>query len=352
MSRLIDDLVELAQTPAPTFAEAPRMRWLSERLENSPGRRERDEVGNTIWSWGGNRPRVVLTAHVDTVFTHDTDLTVRTEGDDLVGPGVGDNAAAVAVVVNVVESLLTDGGLAPGAVAFTVGEEGLGNLRGAIAAVEALAPQAFVALEGHGLDEVIIDAVGSIRATIEVTGPGGHSWEDRGTPSAIDGLITLAAEVRELASAEAPVNIGTIGGGRSVNTIADRATMLVEQRALHQGPLQRFEAAIGALALPKPLHIESEIVGRRPAGRLDRDAPLLRTVLAVRDRLGLATALSDGSTDANAALAAGIPALCVGVGRGSGMHSLQERIDRQSLEQGAALVKALLTELLGPGSEA
>ena len=351
MSRLIDDLVELAQTPAPTFDEAPRMRWLSERLSRAPGERSRDPVGNTIWSWGPDRPRVVLAAHVDTVFEADTDLTVRAEGEQLIGPGIGDNAAAVAVAVNVVERLLAGGELSSGAVAFTVGEEGLGNLRGAIAAVDALRPDAFVALEGHGLDEVIIDAVGSIRAQIRITGPGGHSWENRGTPSAIDGLMMLAAEVRELGGADAPVNIGTVNGGRSVNTIAESATMLVERRALEQEPLEQFEDGVRALALPEPLHVEREIVGRRPAGRLDRDEPLLGTVLGVRERLGLTTTLSEGSTDANAALAAGIPALCVGVGRGSGMHTLQERIDRSSLEQGAAFVEALLRALLGTESE-
>ncbi len=352
MSRLIDDLVELAQTPAPTFDEAPRMRWLSERLSRAPGQRSRDRVGNTIWSWGPDRPRVVLAAHVDTVFPAGTDLTVRAAGDQLVGPGIGDNAAAVAVAVNVVERLLTDGELPSGAVAFTVGEEGLGNLRGAIGVVDALTPDAFIALEGHGLDEVIVDAVGSVRAQIRVSGPGGHSWEDRGTPSAIDGLMTLAAEVHELGSAEAPVNIGTISGGRSVNTIAESATMLVERRALDQEPLEQFEGRVCALALPEQLRVESEIVGRRPAGRLDRASPLLRTVLGVRERLGLPTALSEGSTDANAALAAGIPALCVGVGRGSGMHTLQERIDRSSLERGAAFLEVLLRELLGAESEA
>jgi tripeptide aminopeptidase len=352
VSRLIDDLMALAQTPAPTFDEVPRMRWLSERLSRAPGRRTLDGAGNTIWSWGTDRPRVVLAAHVDTVFDADTDLTVRAEGAGLVGPGIGDNAAAVAVAVNVVESLLAGGELASGAVAFTVGEEGLGNLRGAIAAVDALRPDAFVALEGHGLDEVIVDAVGSIRAQIRVTGPGGHSWVNHETPSAIDGLMMLAAEVRELGSADAPVNIGTINGGRSVNTIAERATMLVERRALDQEPLHRFEDGVGALALAEPLRVESEIVGRRAAGRLDRDAPLLRTVLGVRERLGLPTSLSEGSTDANAALAAGIPALCVGVGRGSGMHTLQEQIDPRSLEQGAAFVEALLRELLGAESEA
>lgn len=351
MSGLIDDLVALAQTPAPTFEEERRLDWLAQRLHEVPGNRDRDDAGNLIWSWGSGRPRLVVAAHVDTVFGIDTDLTVRRNGDDLVGPGIGDNAAAVAVAVNVVESLLTGGeALAPGAVAFTVGEEGLGNLRGATAVCSSIAPEAFIALEGHGLDEVLVEAVGSVRAGVRVSGPGGHSWEGRGTPSAIDGLMAAADRVKSLGTDAAPVNIGTIEGGRSVNTIADDASMLVERRALDQEPLDEFADALTSFALSPPLHVEVEIVGRRPAGRLDRADPLLRHVLAVRERLGLPTTLGDGSTDANAALAAGIPALCVGVGRGSGMHSLQERIDSGSLHEGAAFLKALLRALLAEGA--
>lgn len=352
MSGLIDDLVALAQTPAPTFEEDRRLDWLSERLQELPGSRDRDAAGNLIWSWGCERPRLVVAAHVDTVFPAGTDLTVRSHGDDLVGPGIGDNAAAVAVAVNVVEGLLTGGhALAPGAVAFTVGEEGLGNLKGATAVCSSIMPDAFIALEGHGLDEILVEAVGSVRARVRVSGPGGHSWESRGTPSAIDGLIAAADRVKSLGSGEAPVNIGTIEGGRSVNTIADDASMLVERRALDQEPLDEFADALGSFALQPPLQAEVEIVGRRPAGRLDRSDPLLREVLAVRDRLGLATTLGEGSTDANAALAAGIPALCVGVGRGSGMHSLQERIDSRSLHEGAAFLKALLRALLAENGQ-
>ena len=210
-----------------------------------------------------------------------------------------------------------------------------------------IAPDAFIALEGHGLDEVLVEAVGSLRARVRVSGPGGHSWEGRGTPSAIDGLIAAADRVKSLGTDEAPVNIGTIQGGRSVNTIADDASMLVERRALDQKPLDEFANALISFTLAPPLAAEVEIVGRRPAGRLDRADPLLREVLAVRERLGLPTTLGEGSTDANAALAAGIPALCVGVGRGSGMHSLQERIDSRSLHEGAAFLEALLQALLG-----
>jgi tripeptide aminopeptidase len=127
--------------------------------------------------------------------------------------------------------------------------------------------------------------------------------------------------------------------------------MLVERRALDQEPLDEFAHALTSFALAPPLHVEVEIVGSRPAGRLDRADPLLREVLAVRERLGLATTLGEGSTDANAALAAGIPALCVGVGRGSGMHSLQERIDRRSLQEGAAFLEALLRALLAENGQ-
>src|SRR6185312_8078720 len=132
----------------------------------------------------------------------------------LVGPGVGDNAAAVAVAIHAVEELLGHGPLEAGAVAFTVGEEGRGNLRGASVLCRSLQPEAFIALEGHGLGEVLVDALGSARARVDASGPGGHSWEDRGTASAVHGLLGLAAEIAELGTEDAPVNIGTIGGGR------------------------------------------------------------------------------------------------------------------------------------------
>ena len=345
---LVEEVIELAEVPAPTFAEEERLAWLERRLEGAPGQRHRDAVGNLIWSWGSGRPRLVVAAHVDTVFPAGTDLTVRREGEDLVGPGIGDNAAAVAVAVQVTESLLREAGgdVAPGAVAFTVGEEGLGNLRGAREVVRTLDPEVLIALEGHLLDEIVVDAVGSVRARIVVSGPGGHSWQDRGLPGAIDGLLELAAELRAYSAPDAPVNLGTVAGGRSVNAIADRAELLVERRALEQAALAEFESVLEALSLPEPLAVEVEVLGRRPAGRLDRTAPLLSAVLTVRARLGLEPRLAEGSTDANAALAAGIPALCIGCARGRSMHALDERIEATTLALGAAQLDGVMREVL------
>ena len=131
---LIDDLLELAAIAAPTFAERPRIDWLEQRLAGAPGRRHRDGVGNLIWSWGEGQPRLLVAAHVDTVFPAETALRFERDDSWLVGPGIGDNAAAVVVAMHVVGGLLGAQKVAPGALVFTVGEEGLGNLRGITAA--------------------------------------------------------------------------------------------------------------------------------------------------------------------------------------------------------------------------
>ena len=346
---MIEDIVELALTPAPTFAEEPRLAWLERRLRGQPGRRWRDGAGNLVWAWGDvdDAMRLIVAAHVDTVFPADTQLRADRVGDDLVGPGVGDNAAAVAVAVDVVGRLLAESGdIAPGAVVFTVGEEGLGNLCGAHAACAALAPELFIALEGHMLETVLVDAVGSVRARVEVTGPGGHSWSDRHMPSAIHALAELIQQLRSAATDDAPVNVGRIEGGRSVNTIADRAAMVTECRSVDQGRLESFSAALERLEVPDPLQVEVTLVGLRPGGSLPPGSPLLAAALDARHQLGLPLDTGAGSTDANAALSRGIPAICLGVSFGRGMHSLDERISVSSLDLGAAQLALVLRRLL------
>ena len=213
---IMADIRTIAAIAAPTFAEEPRLEWLAERLRDTNGDLHRDAAGNLIWSWGEGPPRLLVTAHVDTVFPAATALTIDQNDGWLIGPGVGDNAAAIAVVLAVVEAFLRAGGAGPGAVAFTVGEEGLGNLKGARQACADLRPETVIALEGHGLEAVVADAHGSIRARIAITGPGGHAWSDRGRPSAIHEAMAVGVRLAAQGSREAPVNVGLIHGGLSI----------------------------------------------------------------------------------------------------------------------------------------
>ena len=91
----LEDLLALARVPAPTFDEGERIEWLLRRLEGAPGQRDADAAGSLIWRFGDGRPRVLLLAHVDTVFARELAHEPLIEGARLRGPGVGDNAAAV-----------------------------------------------------------------------------------------------------------------------------------------------------------------------------------------------------------------------------------------------------------------
>jgi len=349
---LVADTVAIAQTPAPTFEEGERIEWLERRLADAPGRRRRDDAGNLIWEWGEGRPRLLIAAHVDTVFARDVTLDVRREGGRLVGPGVGDNAVAIATALHVTECLLKTTALASGAVAFTVCEEGQGNLRGALAACRELRPIAMIALEGHGLDRVVVDAVGSIRALVRVTGPGGHSWEDSDRPSAIDALFELGIGYTRMRQDGIVVNIGTVTGGSSVNTIASECEMMFEIRSTDESQLDSLTEAIGKVVVPTPLTVEVRTIGRRPGGRLARDAEVLRVVRETRDELGLPNTEDAASTDANAGLACGIPSLALGATLGAAMHTTSEYIEIESLELGYRQLESVMRHLLESASHA
>jgi tripeptide aminopeptidase len=92
------------------------------------------------------------------------------------------------------------------------------------------------------------------------------------------------------------------------------------------------------------------VVGPRPAGAIPRDHPLVAAVMRARRSVGLPATTGDGSTDANAALAAGIPAVALGCCEGEDMHAPTERIRVGSVRTGAEQLRAVLEEILLEGN--
>lgn len=345
---IIADAVALAELPGGTGHERVRIDWLNKRLAAAPGSRRVDGVGNLVWTFGPPPYRLAVLVHVDDVFGEQTARGVTRRDGWLCGPGIGDNAIAVATAAAVIERALAGPGERPLAVVFTVGEEGLGGLRGARHACRELAPEAVLALEGHGSDRVFTDAVGSLRVRLTVTGPGGHSWWDRGRPSAVHELVRLLTGIIAPVPAPLSVNVGLVDGGTGVNAIAAEASATVEWRATDQAALDRQEAALAELTaeVSPGLRLEAERLDRRPAGSVPLAHPLVAAVLRARRAVGLPDATGDGSTDANAALAAGIPAVALGCCVGEDMHAPTERIRADSIAAGASQLQAVLAEIL------
>ena len=311
---------------------------------------QRDAAGNVLARFGPPEgDAVVLAAHLDTVFAADTPLDPRREGDRLLGPAVGDDSLGLAGVLHVARHFAARPPARPVVLAATVGEEGLGDLRGARALLDHVACEAFVAIEGHGRDTLQVAGIGSARLRLDVRGPGGHSWGDRGTPSAVHALVHACAAVLA-AAGDAHVNVGVVAGGTTVNTIAAAASADVDLRDAEEERLEatvRRVTAAARAAVPAGVELRVEPIGRRPAGATPPGHPLVAAARAARERAGLPPAEeSASSTDANAALGRGIPAICVGLTEGGGAHTVDEYVELGPLQGGLAALETL-AEALG-----
>jgi acetylornithine deacetylase/succinyl-diaminopimelate desuccinylase-like protein len=356
---------QISEIPAPTNDETRRSRFFQQQAEELGLTVACDELGDVVATIPGRLPSgigtkpLLIAAHLDTVFGTDVPLGVNVSEGRLAGPGIGDNSLAVAAVLSLPQ-LLERAGLKPAVdilITGNVGEEGLGNLRG-IREVMASHPGvgAVVALEGHNLGRVTHVAVGSRRYRITAVGPGGHSWGDFGQPNAIHVLAKFIADLDAIPLPRMPkttLNVGIIEGGVSVNTIAPSVSCLLDLRSTDEHALQRLTERVSRLAAkhsrPDGVTLNLETIGERPAGVVPVDSPVVKVATATLNVLGVEATLDASSTDANVPIAAGIPAVCIGLTSGGNVHRIDEFIDTASVPLGLAqmgLLALAICELL------
>jgi tripeptide aminopeptidase len=132
---LLDEQIRLCEIPAPPFKEHQRAAALERAFRALALANVRiDAVGNVLGDRPGTspRPRVVFSAHLDTVFPEGTNVETTRSGSVIRGPGIGDDCRGLAVVLGVIRAMNQANIQTPGTITFvgTVGEEGLGDLRG------------------------------------------------------------------------------------------------------------------------------------------------------------------------------------------------------------------------------
>lgn len=351
----------LARIPAPSGEEGRRAdfccRWLAEN--GIPA--EIDEVGNVIVELGKkDAPAVLFLAHTDIVFDAFTPLVLRKEGEKLFCPGIWDDTVHVAFLL-LCARYMNNQTLPEGlrfVFAADVAEEGQGNLRGCRALMERY---------GSSLREVIAfdsnqhtvntGAIGSSRYRITVESKGGHSFRDFGSENAI---ALLASLVTRLDGQPLPgqgittYNFGQIEGGTTVNSIAQRASLLYEYRSDRMANLafmkRNFEQAAAELRSRMEGTLTVEPLGERPCtGEIDEavQETLIRRIGDAFLSAGLPEPRqTPGSTDCNLPFSMGIPAVCIGLANGGGAHSTEEYLLPDSIPAGIKVVKHLLTSYL------
>lgn len=365
------DQLELVQIPAPPFHEAARAERMRERF-SALGLADVavDEVGNVLARLPTNRPAsrrpVLVAAHLDTIFPEGTDITVRREGERLFAPGISDNARGLAATLALARALLRAGVSTAHPVVFvaTVGEEGIGDLRGVKHLFCDDSPwrvaAGFLSLDGAGRRRIVHRAVGSRRLRITFDGPGGHSWADWGIANPIHALGLAISEFVRITPPFQPrsaLTVGRVAGGTSVNAVPERAWLELDLRSEDPRTLAELETRvrrelasvirnvnarrrIGTPALTASI----DVIGDRPAGETPIDSPLVQAARAATQLLGDVPELVASSTDANIPIALGIPAITLGAGGESGgTHTTEEWYSNHGGPEG--LERALLTLL-------
>jgi len=345
--RVLDLAIQIQQIPSPTFYEGERAAYIkglfeAENLANI----ETDQTGNVLakLSGVGSSPPVVVTAHSDTVFPLETDLTITREELKVSGPGIGDNSLGTAGLFGLLW-LIQERDIELAGDLWLIAntcEEGLGDLKGMRAIVDRFSdePIAYIVVEGMALGQIYHRGLGVQRYKIETRGDGGHSWVDYGTPSAIHELASFVTKISAIELPSDPrtsMNVGVITGGTSVNTIAAEAELQLDLRSTDPKTLSKLAETIEKLAANSSrsnIEFKTSVIGLRPAGSIPKTNPLVKLAALTLKDLGIKPKLSIGSTDANIPLSKGFPCVCIGLTYGSGAHTVNEYIFTESIGVG------------------
>lgn len=372
-SRLIEEMIELTEIPAPPFGEDERAARFAEMLvEAGLTDVSIDEVGNVIGVRPGRTGErvVVYSAHLDTVFPKETDVTVRVEGDTYFAPGIGDNTRGLVAVLGVLRALQHAEIETNADILFigNVGEEGLGDLRGAKHLFRSGGPQidSMIAIDGGRTERVVYSGVGSHRYRVTFKGPGGHSWGAFGTANphhALGRTITKFVEGAPEVTSTGPktsYNVGRMGGGTSVNSVPFESWMEIDMRSSEQSKLDEIDAVLqravqqalrdeNAARLEGPeLTVEVKRVGTRPAAKGDINSTLLQYAAASLAQFGIEAVPQSSSTDANLPISLGIPAITMSRGgKSADAHSPAE--SWQNIDGHLGLQISMLTLLAEAG---
>jgi len=358
---LIKLAVQIQQIPAPTDHEEVRADWVADYFRQlGIGTVYQDELHNVYAHIPGkdSLQSLVVSAHTDTVFPIETDLTVRHDPDQqrVYGPGIGDNSTGVAALLALAQVLQTLD--VPPVDIWLVAnscEEGLGDLRGMRGAIDHLESVttgtlgAAIVIEGMGIGRIVHRALGSRRFRIRASAPGGHSWSDFGSGSATHVLVQLASELTALKPPTDPrttFNIGRIEGGTSINTIAQNAHLDLDLRSESPTALAAIVSQVESIVAKyqteawqsQDIIVTTELIGDRPAGEIAADHSLVKAAheALLASDVTHRHELQISSTDANIPLSRDIPAVCVGITEGGDAHRLTEWIDPTLLPQGVS----------------
>ena len=355
---------ELCKIPAPSGLEDKRAEYIKNYLHNIGYTNAYiDSAKNVIWDIKGNNDTYTLfMAHTDTVFPDLQTLPYIDDGEYIRCPGVCDDTVCVAMILALCKYLKDVDYKVEKSILFSANacEEGLGDLKGCKQIFKDFANKIDVmfTLDG-GYSHIVNKSVGSHRYRVVATTQGGHSYGAFGRTNAIAVLSSIVNKIYQLQvpqveGTKTTYNVGLINGGTSVNTIAQSAEMLCEYRSDDNECLKIMQDKFNHIFNQakneySDATITIELVGNRPGmGDVDKEKldKASQMVIDIQEKYSGATVkASSGSTDCNIPHSMGIPAICVGVYKGAGVHTREEYLVKESVKIGLNVLNDLFMKV-------
>lgn len=308
--------------------------------------------GRPLFWWGSKSPRILILAHLDTVWPIGGYQPLwSVEGDVIRGPGVFDMKAGFIQALFALKDL--EGALENIALIATTDEEtGSATTKGLITELSAKA-DAVLVLEASLDGKVKTGRKGTAMYQVRVHGRASHAGlePEKGinatTEIAHIILALLALENSEHGTTVVPT---TLQSGTSTNSVPDSARLDIDVRSFSTDDLQRIDSAIRALK-PTISGATLEITGsiNRPPLQPESTQELYLIAERVALELGIAplgSAIVGGASDGNFAAAAGAKVLD-GLGAvGGGAHAAHEWVSLKTLQPRSDFLNALLKTLM------
>lgn len=305
--------------------------------------------GRPIFWWGDKNPKVVLLAHLDTVWPIGSfDPIWQIDGDVIRGPGTFDMKVGFTQALFALKGI--DGPVA--LIATTDEETGSFASRDLIKEVSKNAAAVLV-LEASLDGKVKTGRKGTAMYEIKAIGLAAHAGLE--PEKGINASVELAAQILELKGLESKEHGTTvvptmIKGGTTSNTVPEMASVEIDARSFNQRDLERVDAAIKSLT-PKTAGAKLEITGglNRPVLEPKSTKELYEIAEQVAVKMGIAplgSAEVGGASDGNFAAAAGARVLD-GLGAiGGGAHAKNEWASIAGMQERSKFLHQFIKQLI------
>ena len=368
-ARAIEEQKMLVTIEAPTFAEGKRAQHYAESLHQlGLSDVHIDSHGNVLGTrkGNGNGPKVLLEAHLDTVFPFGTNVIPVEKDGKIYAPGICDDTRGLAANLSVIRALQESGIQTQGDIVFagTVGEEGMGGMMG-MKTLLADHPDiaATISIDGSGCDTIIYEGTGIRNFEVTYTGPGGHAYGAFGTPSPLHAAARAVAQLSDMRPPNLPkttFTVSLIEGGQAIHAIAQKASFKINLRSDDPTELDKLQAqAIEIFARgareendrwgSDAVAVEFNMILDIPAGAQPAGCDMVQAAWQATACLGIVPRLIPGGcTNTNMPISVGIPAVTLGRGgKEGGVHSLDEWFDPTGTYRGPQRSFLLLLALAG-----